>query len=128
MSGLRGPLYATNGQAGGWRNAQGDPASEMGDMYYVSLNNQAGVGLNNFNSLKNGIYWTSAEYGPSTSELAWTFNMTNGLQSISWKGNEFYTWVVRDGDILAAAPVPIPAAFWLFGSSLLIFWKSRRRQ
>ena len=61
-------------------------------------------------------YWTGTEVD---SDFAWIFRFTTGNQVVfSQTGNGLASlaWAVRSGDV---APIPIPAAFWLFGSGAL---------
>jgi len=105
----------------------GSTGSELAYMFYNNLGNsgifdtsgnpQAG-GLANtgpFENLLSEIYWSGTGYAPDESAV-WAFKMYKGDQAIPSIGFEFYAWAVRDGDV---APVPLPAAVWLFGSGLL---------
>jgi hypothetical protein len=83
---------------------------------------QADVGL--VKNLQSYAYWSGAEYSPGSGN-AWYFNTTSGNQSYNYgNGLEFYAWAVRPGDVSA---VPVPAAFWLFGSGLMGLLGLRRR-
>lgn len=119
----------TDGTDGGWRDNAGQPVSELGHMYYVTLGNlgrcdptlpwcttQPGSGLGNtgpFSNLQSVYYWTDVNLSTST---VMSFSLGNGNQTTWRKDFSLPTWVVRDGDISA---VPVPAAVWLFGSGLL---------
>jgi len=46
------------------------------------------------------------------------------MQNYISKGNNFYVWAVRDGDVAA---VPLPGAAWLFGSALMGVLYAKRR-
>ena len=107
--------------------------SELAYMWYDILGNMAysdtsgsapqpGWGLTStgadgvsFQNLQSDVYWSGTEYAPTTSYYAWLFNTRYGNQSYYYKSNEFYAWVVRSGDV---APVPLPAAVWMFGAGL----------
>lgn len=123
----------TDGTDGGWRSSSGNPVSEMGHMYYVTLGNlgvctpngsgsttscntQTGFGLintANFSNVKPSFYWSGSAIN---SIDAWNFFFSHGTQGGSGKGSSFYTWAVHSGDVGA---VPVPAAVWLFGSGLI---------
>jgi hypothetical protein len=95
-----------------------------------------------FDNVYGGGYWTSEDYlwtdqayeDPEGTEGAkartpkdgfgWlyyfsgsTLGPDSGYKTILATGNGRAVWAVRDGDVLAA--VPLPAAVWLFGSGLL---------
>jgi len=124
----------------GWVDGSGNPVSEMGNMYYVTLGNlgycepisnssaactvQTGGGLTNtgpfsnfgpFSSTQSGFYWTDTKLDPGN---AWFFDMIDGDQDFTdlVHNHAFSAWAVRSGDV---GKVSIPAAVWLFGSGLL---------
>lgn len=75
-----------------------------------------------FLNLVNGTFWSSTEFAPDTS-MAWVFQMQGGNQGYMGKFQDedgtpmtASAWAVREGDV---APVPLPAALWLFGSGLM---------
>ena len=123
----------TDGTDGGWRDGAGDPVSEMGHMYYVTLGNlgvcipngggsttscntQSGFGLSNtadFLNVQSSNYWSGSALDSSG---AWLFFTLNGRQDIRNKNSNLFAWAVRSGDV---STVPVPAAVWLFGSGLL---------
>jgi len=79
---------------------------------------------NLFTNLQSFKYWSGSEYVylPGT---AWAFyndgeNPTNVLNM----NNQFYAWAVRPGDVAA---VPVPGAFWLFGSAMVGLMGLKRR-
>jgi hypothetical protein len=77
-----------------------------------------------FSNLQASQYWTGIE-DPSNPNDVYAFNLGAGGQGTPNKGIALYVWAVHDGDIAA---VPIPAAFWLFGSGLIgLFGFVRRR-
>ncbi|WKZ11949.1 MAG: DUF1566 domain-containing protein [Gammaproteobacteria bacterium] len=122
----------------------GSTGSEMAHMFYNTLNNkgycdpilstalscsvQPGWGLSStapFSNLQGrGSYWSGTTYAPVPSD-AWDFDFVHGGQDGAGKGELAYVWAVRDGDI---APVPIPAAAWLFAGGLGVLGLVRRRQ
>ena len=119
----------TDGTDGGWRDGSGNPVSEMGHMFYVTLGNrggcdptqpwcsgQSGSGLSNtgpFSNVQSLSYWSGSALGSSS---AWDFRFGNGFQDNVGKTSDLFAWAVRSGDVSA---VPVPAAVWLFGSGLL---------
>jgi hypothetical protein len=79
-----------------------------------------------FKNVKNSVYLSSSEYAPNPNNYSWTFYTENGNQYGNYKGNEFYAWAVRSGDVSVAA-VPVPGAFWLFGSAMIGLMGFKRR-
>lgn len=126
----------------------GSKGSELAYLYHNSLNNkgycdpalvttsscggvQTGWGLTNtgpFINLQSDQYWSATEYAPDTNR-AWSFGFNYGFQLTGAKNEGgFHAWAVRSGDVAAASVVPIPAAFWLFGSGVIgLFGFMRRR-
>jgi hypothetical protein len=99
-------------------------------MFYTNLGGTAGMALtpaqrNFFNLPTSGYYWSVTEYSPDPT-IAYQFRFNFGQQTINYKtlSNGTYAWAVRDGD---SAPVPIPAAVWLFGTGLLALFGVRRK-
>lgn len=89
--------------------------------FYDSSTNK----LVSFLNVKNYLYW-EAESGPYDSANAWIFRTSVGSQEYQFKIQSGYAWAVRDGDVAA---VPLPAAAWLFGTSLIgIATAARRRK
>ena len=104
--------------------------SQMGELYYNELGGEArksistthNANYNLFTNIQSYEYWSSTEL----LELSYTarvFHFSSGLQYIENKQNHVYAWAVRTGDVAA---VPIPAAFWLFGSGLVCLLGLRR--
>ena len=98
--------------------------SELGHLFYNELSGTSGSSiltssdpdLGLFSNIQSNWYWTGTERNSSE---AWFFDFSGGGgggQSIGSKGSILMAWAVHDGDIAA---VPIPAAFWLFGSGLV---------
>ena len=115
----------------GWVDSAGKPVSEMGHMYYVTLGNlgrctpdnanptgcteQTGWGLKNSGPFSNtqSSFWSGGWYSP---DYVWIFDHGVGFQTTQIRSNGSLAWAVHSGDVAA---VPIPAAFWLFGSGLI---------
>ena len=131
----------TDGSNGGWRDASGDPVSEMGHMFYVTLGNlgvcdpllawctpQSGSGLINtadFLNVQSNLYWSGTELG---ADDAWDFFFGNGVQDVGGKNLDgLFAWAVRSGDVSAAA-VPAPGVLGLFGIGLLGLLGAVRRR
>jgi hypothetical protein len=79
-------------------------------------------------SLSNSMFWYKEDdisanhpiaqlFGP----LAFAVNLSGGIPNPLPvpKGNNQHAWAVRDGDVLSANEVPVPAAAWLMGSGLI---------
>lgn len=126
------PCSADDGSCDiGFNNATG----ELGHMFYNNLGNQSYNDITGRGGLRNtsftdsvdgdtvsflnvqyGGYWYGEEYNP-LAIWAWRFRMDIGHQGNANKTySGFSTWAVRDGDV---SQVPVPAAVWLFGSSLI---------
>ena len=70
---------------------------------------------NLFTNVQSYVYWSGSEYAPYPF-IAWGFHTYYGGQYDGTKGVQFYAWAVRPGDVAA---VPVPGAFWLFGSAMV---------
>jgi hypothetical protein len=115
---------------------------EMAHLFFSTLNNISAYDRNGtstgcgnltapcltnvgpFENLLADVYWYGQTYRTAT-DYAWEFHFRAGDQSArNATVNFHHAWPVMDGDIGA---VPIPAAFWLFGSALgLLGWMKRR--
>lgn len=112
-------------------------ASELAHLFYHELGNlaqfntaggsQLGFGVTNagpFANLENSGYWSGTEStNPTTGTVsfAWLFATANGGQGPGPKTGQgsnfpYYGWAVSPGQV---APVPVPAAVYLFGSGLI---------
>jgi hypothetical protein len=107
--------------------------SELGELFYNELGGVAGDSIttthnSNYDLFQNindtRYYWTGTVL-PEDNGLAWIFWFYDGSQAAGDTVNRYYAWAVHDGDIGA---VPIPAAFWLFGSGLLGLMGVARRK
>ena len=82
--------------------------SEMGHLFYSEGISVSSPGP--FQDIQTGFYWfgTPVEFG------ARSFEFNTGITALDVSYYDpAYAWAVRDGDV-----VPIPAAFWLFLSSV----------
>jgi len=102
--------------------------------YYDTLGNSAQLGWNTLNTsfidaatnntvsfinLKPIYYWSGTEYARSTNN-AWFFLASFGLQDFNFKSYNMYAWAVRDGDVGAVtSSVPEPGTLAIFGLGLL---------
>lgn len=98
-------------------------ASEMAYMYYVNLGNlgfcmpdgggsstscniQSGWGLTNTGLFTNiqspfiAAYWSGTATDSFLLYYAWHFSFSAGHQSYNRQGNYFFSWAVRDGDVI----------------------------
>ena len=108
-------------------------SSQMGDLFYNQLGVSAGSSIatstnpnyNLFTNLQIYVYWSGSEYAPFPGG-AWDFNTYNGDQGsiIYYKDHLLLAWAVRPGDVAA---VPVPGAFWLFGSAMVGLMGLKRR-
>lgn len=112
-------------------------ASELAHLFYHELGNlgqfntagatQSGFGVTNagpFANLEDSGYWSGTEAGAEYEQgatFAWIFATANGAQGAGPKTSQgslfpYFGWAVSPGQV---APVPVPAAVWLFGSGLI---------
>jgi hypothetical protein len=110
-----------------WRLPAYNPISEMSHLYYNEFGGCYGCFLpaiannnfslfTNFQLTWNGYYWTGTE-SVQYEIAAYYFDFLSGDQGDQFtKQNAMFAMAVRPGDVSA---VPIPAAFWLFGSGLV---------
>jgi hypothetical protein len=106
-------------------------SSPMGDLFYNQLGGVAGTDIatthnanyNLFTNVQSYAYWSGSEFAGSPG-CAWYFGTDAGDQSCDGKDVQFYAWAVRPGDVAA---VPVPGAFWLFGSGLVALTGLKRR-
>ena len=75
------------------------------------------------NNLQSYAYWSGSEYAPYPPN-AWYFDTHLGSQVNDFKSYQLYAWAVRPGDVAA---VPVPGAFWLFGSAMVGLMGLKRR-
>jgi len=109
--------------------------SQLGELFYNELGGVAGTSLaavNNanyslFSNVQNG-YWSGTE-NASNPTNSWYFFTNYGSQGISNKTVEFYAWAVSNDNVsnYNVAAVPLPGAVWLFGSVLVSFGMSSKR-
>jgi hypothetical protein len=110
------PSTPSNGLTGiGYNSTE---SGQLGELFYKQLN---GIALSPMpsgpfsNVQYSAAYWSGTEFAYPYS--AWSFYTVGGGQGAS--GNDMYfqsyAWAVSPGNLAA---VPLPAAFWLFGSAL----------
>ena len=86
--------------------------SELGNMFYGDINHGLGgvvdtsittthnANYNLFTNIQSSVYWSGTEYAPDP-DGAWYFGTDVGGQSVVSKGNGYYAWAVRSGDVAA---------------------------
>jgi len=94
--------------------------SEMGNLFYNVLGNSQDA-LSNTGPFSNIMtdgrsYWSATEADGFNSLSLYAFHFSSGEQYTPLAVNNFYSWAVHTGDVSA---VPVPAAVWLFGSSII---------
>jgi len=104
--------------------------SEMGNLFYNVLGGVAGDSIFTthnanfylFSNIQDTNYWSATTCACTSPIWHYAFDFSTGQQGrdsnddISTK----YAWAVQSGDVgTAVSTVPIPAAFWLFGSGLI---------
>ena len=105
--------------------------SQLGDLFYNQLGGVAGNSIatthndnyNLFTNVQSYVYWSGSEYAPNPGG-AWRFGTSYGYQNTDYKPNQLYAWAVRPGDVAA---VPVPGAFWLFGTAMVGLMTLKRR-
>jgi hypothetical protein len=123
-------------------------ANELAYMYYVNLGFDAYTDeiidpslvpiptSDNYNPFENLNYlgtWTGNQLDdPSAPNSVWYFHFHFGQTLLDASGgmDTQTVWAVRDGDVGLPAPVPVPPAFWLMGSTLALFgfFNNKKRQ
>ena len=73
---------------------------------------------NNYRDLFTNLYPMRSYWNGFEGGLGFRFGFGGGSQTAGFTNNELNVWLVHDGDI-GLAPVPFPAAFWLFASGLI---------
>jgi len=96
--------------------------NELGGVAYSSISTTHNANYNLFTNVQSSVYWSGSESAYHYD--AWYFDTSNGSQYYRNKGLQLYAWAVHPGDVAA---VPLPAAFWLFGSGLMGLLGLRRR-
>lgn len=107
--------------------------SEMGHMFYNNMGASAGnsiltgentANLTLFANLQVGNYWTGTAHSDF---IAWDFRNHSGHQGYYMRGEDFYAWAVRNGDV--AAPIPEPETYAMMLAGLGVMGGiARRRQ
>ena len=101
----------------------GNPNPTFLDAAHSNTQDSLSNYLQAFSYSTGGTYWYGTEY-EYFSGNAYTFRSSYGDQTMGGKGAPYYAWAIRSGDVDA---VPVPAAFWLFGSGLMGLLGLRRR-
>ena len=98
-------------------------STNLGEASGQSIADSHNDSYNLFTNLQSYVYWSGSEYAPYP-YYAWVFNTYDGYQNITFKDLQLYAWAVRPGDVAA---VPVPGAFWLFGSAMVGLMGLKRR-
>ena len=146
---------AGTADSAGWVDGFGNPTSEMGHLYYVSLGN-LGACIPNGSGTSFGCdpsgfttpsntgpfsnlqirtrYWTGVEVAPNS---AWDFDFGGGVQNTrsNSKDGSLFAWAVRDGNVFDSdpdpTPIPEPSTLALFATGLaglgFVSWRRRKR-
>lgn len=107
----------------GQSQGSGCTGSEMGHLLGVDGVSFWNPGI--FLNVSSQWYWSETEYAHNANQ-AWQYNFQTDSQFIANKTGNSGLWLVMDGDVAQA--VPIPAAAWLFASALGISGWIRRRK
>jgi hypothetical protein len=112
-------------------------SSELAHMYFSTLGNQASapplssdvINTGPFGNLKATDYASGTEFVPFgyKDTAIWSFNFSQGSQWGTYKTGVTTVWVVHDGDVGAASPVPEPDAIILAITGLALAGASVRR-
>ena len=97
-------------------------STNLGEAAGSSIADSHNANYNLFTNVSYG-YWSGSEYAPNPGS-AWVFNTGTGYQLNGIKYGLLYAWAVRPGDVAA---VPVPGAFWLFGTALVGLIGLKRR-
>lgn len=142
--------YSTNGSSDSGFSITSQ-YSELSYMYYVNLGlkpafDTSGNFTSDFGIFGNGTYSSAPPYvqnnvglvqnlqgyaywsgSPDSSNpaYAWWVNFGIGRQGRYFQTDKYETWAVISGDVAA---VPLPNAFWLFGSAIFSFVGMARRK
>ena len=98
-------------------------STNLGETSGQSIANSHNDSYNLFTNLQSYVYWSGSEYAP-VPYFAWLFDTNYGFQLNYPKDFQLYAWAVRPGDVAA---VPVPGAFWLFGSAMVGLMGLKRR-
>ncbi len=98
-------------------------STNLGEAFGQSIAASHNANYALFDNVQSDVYWSGSEYAPNPS-YAWLFNTNYGNQYGNDKFNQLHAWAVRPGDVAA---VPVPGAFWLFGSAMVGLMGLKRR-
>ncbi len=104
--------------------------SQMGDVFYNQLGGVAGSSIATthngnydlFAKVQSYVYWSGSE--SANPYNAYDFDTNDGYQHVYYKQGQLCAWAVHSGDVAA---VPVPGAFWLFGSAMVGLMGLKRR-
>ena len=99
-------------------------STNLGEASGSSITASHNDSYNLFTNVQSYVYWSGSEYAPAPT-FAWYFFTINGTQNFYLKDDQYHAWAVRPGDVAA---VPVPGAFWLFGSAMVGLMGLKRRK
>ena len=99
-------------------------STNLGEASGQSIADSHNDSYNLFTNLQSYAYWSGSEYAPYPDYGAWAFHTGYGIHAYGGKPGQLYAWAVRPGDVAA---VPVPGAFWLFGSAMVGLMGLKRR-
>lgn len=111
----------------GWN----ETGTQFTQLFYNELGGNENINIpntSNFTNEQNDAYWLSTEGGwrddMSSPNMGWSFSTETGYQFNDNKNIQFHAWAIHPGKVAA---VPLPAAIWLMGSTLLGMITLKRR-
>ena len=100
-------------------------STNLGEAAGSSITASHNDSYNLLTNVQSYAYWSGSQYAPYPDDVAWFFDTTDGYQFNDVKNAQYHAWAVRPGDVAA---VPVPGAFWLFGSALVGLMGLKRRK
>ncbi len=110
--------------------------TNLGEAEGSSIADSHNANYSLFINVQSDLYWSGTDPFPNPFPgfarafdfcygcFAVFFNAHNGIPDYTNKFDQLYAWAVRPGNVAA---VPVPGAFWLFGSALAGLMGLKRR-